>query len=323
MQAPVQSVGGGIRASTSAPRDGQMTVAALVERYMADYKGRDSTRAQRLAWWSARLGTARLVDVTDDDIYFALEDLAVQPPRYYAGLDADGRAIYKAKKRQLSPATLNRYNAAIGAVFSWAIKKRLTPRDWLNPTSRVERRPEDNERVRFLSDAERARLLAACRASKWPRLYLMVLMGITTGARRGELEALRWRDVDFERGEARVAQTKNGDPKVHVLLPAVVEELRRHVGAPGALVFASRRRPDTAFNFETAWRAALKAAAVRDFRFHDLRHCCASYLAQAGASLLEIADVLGHRQLAMTKRYSHLTTSHKAALVGRVLGDIR
>jgi len=62
---------------------------------------------------------------------------------------------------------------------------------------------------------------------------------------------------------------------------------------------------------------------VSGFRFHDLRHSCASYLAQNGASLLEIADVLGHKQLAMTKRYSHLTTATKKALVGRVLGDIR
>ncbi len=67
----------------------------------------------------------------------------------------------------------------------------------------------------------------------------------------------------------------------------------------------------------------MAAAGVKKFRFHDLRHSCASMLAQNGATLLEIGDLLGHRQLQMTKRYSHLATSHKAALVNRVLGAIR
>jgi integrase len=85
---------------------------------------------------------------------------------------------------------------------------------------------------------------------------------------------------------------------------------------------ASVRCSTAPYAFEARWAQALKEARVRDFRFHDLRHSCASLLAQSGATLLEIGDVLGHRQLAMTKRYSHLTTGHKAALVNRVLGSI-
>ena len=74
---------------------------------------------------------------------------------------------------------------------------------------------------------------------------------------------------------------------------------------------------------DPAWDRALKAAGVKSFRFHDLRHSCASALAQNGATLLEIAEVLGHRQLSVTKRYSHLATDHKTKLINRVLGDIR
>ena len=62
---------------------------------------------------------------------------------------------------------------------------------------------------------------------------------------------------------------------------------------------------------------------MRNFTFHSLRHSCASMLAWNGATLLEIADVLGHRQLQMTKRYAHLATGHKAALVNRVMGDLK
>ena len=111
-------------------------------------------------------------------------------------------------------------------------------------------------------------------------------------------------------------------PRALPLVSAVVDELSKHVAAPGALVFAARLRSDRAFDFVPCWKAALFEAKVRDFRFHDLRHSCASLLARSGATLLEIGDLLGHRQLQMTKRYSHLATAHKAALVQRVLGAI-
>lgn len=324
MEASFQSAAGAVAASSSAARAGSLTVRELIDLYMASYAGRDTTRTQRLGWWSAKIGEIPLAELTDDHLFFALEELEQRRGRFYAGLDADGQPIYKAKGKPIAPATINRYAASAAAVFTWAIKKRLVPRSFENPARRLERRPEDNERVRFLSDDERERLFAACRASIWPRLYAKVLMAITTGARRGELEALTWGDVDFDQATAYVRTTKNGDRKVLPLLPAVLAELQAWRSRdPRALVFASTRRPAQAYNSAMVFADALKAARVRDFRFHDLRHSCASYLAQNGATLLEIADVLGHRQLAVTKRYSHLTIATKRALVHRVLGDIR
>jgi integrase len=107
------------------------------------------------------------------------------------------------------------------------------------------------------------------------------------------------------------------------LIAAAVDELTPLVGKPGALVFASTRMPTKPYSFAPRWLEALKAARIRGFRFHDLRHSCASFLAQNGATLLEIGDLLGHRQITMTKRYSHLASTHRAALVNRVLGDLR
>ena len=75
--------------------------------------------------------------------------------------------------------------------------------------------------------------------------------------------------------------------------------------------------------FDSVWETAIREARIEDFRFHDLRHSCASYLAQNGASLVELADVLGHRTMAMVKRYSHLSTESKARLVRRVFGDLK
>jgi integrase len=79
--------------------------------------------------------------------------------------------------------------------------------------------------VRFLSDEERTGLLNACKASRWPRLYALVVMAITTGARRGELLGLHWRDVDLQRAHACVRTSKNGEPKALPLVPVVIEEL--------------------------------------------------------------------------------------------------
>jgi len=306
-------------------REGTISLARLVDLYMAHYTGRDETRPQRLGWWVAQVGHVALQDLSDDHVHAALEALAERPSRYYAGKDAEGRSVYRAKKgTKIAPATVNRYHASLAAVITWAIKRRIAPKGYVHPCRSVERRPEDNARTRFLSDDECRRLLEACRASSWPRLYLLVLMALTTGARKGELAGLTWADVDLERAEALVARTKNGDARVLPLTPAVVEELRKF-GPAGAssLVFRSARGPDRLFGFEPKYLQALKSARIAGATFHTLRHSAASLLARNGRTLLEIADVLGHRQLAMTKRYSHLATSHKAALVNSVMGGLR
>lgn len=67
-----------------------------------------------------------------------------------------------------------------------------------------------------------------------------------------------------------------------------------------------------------AWEPAVQKAAIPDFRFHDLRHTFASYLAMNGASLLEIAEVLGHKTLSMIKQYAHLTEAHTRGVVERM-----
>lgn len=305
-------------------RDAALTIRELVDLYMADYAGRDSSRPQRLGYWVAALGDVRIGELDDDLVFEAVEALQNRRGRYFAGRDADGEAVFRAKAGSLSSATVNRYQAALSALLTWAIRRRLTPRGWSNPCQHVPLKREKNELVRFLSDAECRALLEAAKGASWPKLYLLVLMAITTGARRGELEALRWRDVDLERAEAQVLRSKNGSRRTLVLVPGVVEELGRHAGRDSALIFASSRRPDVAFNFVPAWKRALRGAGIRrPFRFHDLRHTCASTLAQNGATLLQIADVLGHNNISVTKRYSHLATEHKARLVMGVLGSLR
>jgi len=298
------------------------TLAEIAEAYLDAYKGRDSSRYHRLNTWKRLLGGKVLSEITPDDIDDAMRVLASEPARVYGGRDADDNPIFRKKSGQRSGATLNRYQVALAALFTWAKRQRLVPRGFDAPTRHVEKRTETRGRVRYLTDDERTRLLAACLESPWPRLYVFVLMALTTGARRGELLGLRWCDVDLERAEAILHDTKNGDRRVLVLLPQVVAELVRFapkdVPTSQALVFRSRLRPSQPYATAKVFNEAVAIAGIKDFRFHDCRHCTASYMAQSGASLLEIADTLGHRQLRMVQRYARLNTDSRRRLMARV-----
>lgn len=303
------------------------TLADVAAAYLAAYAGRDESRYQRINAWVRLLGTLPFAAITPDEIDAAMKVLAGEPARVYAGLDADDQPIYRKKDGGRSGATLNRYLVALGALYTWARRNRLVPRGFESPTKHIEKHAESRGRVRYLSKDERERLLEACRASAWPRLYLLVLMALTTGARRGELLGLRWKDVDLERGDAIIGeeagrQTKNGDARALILLPQVAAELERFApkdaATSDALVFRSRLRPSQPYATAEAFRDAMKAAGIKNFRFHDCRHTAASYMAQQGASLLEIADTLGHRQLRMVQRYAHLNTDSRRRLMTRV-----
>jgi integrase len=309
-----------------AQRPDGLPLAELIDRYMAVYDGRDTTRAQRLATWQAMIGPLTLEQIDSDTIYACRAELAAQPALAFKGRDFEGRRIFKprATTRRKSPATINRYVQAVAAVFTWAIEQRLSPRGWMHPCRGLRRFEEAQGRVRFLDNDERRRLLEACQRSKYPRLHALVLMAMLTGARQGELLGLRWEDVDLDNGLAYLGRTKNGDRRTLVLLPQVVQALQPFASADGKrLVFGSVKsayqRPAS---IDTAWREAVARAAVPDFRFHDLRHCCASYLAQAGTPLNVIAEVLGHRKLDMSRRYAHLTTQTKAQAMRAALGAL-
>jgi integrase len=308
--------------ANAVPAVAAATLAQVAGAYLDAYGGRDGSRYHRIQAWVRLLGDKPLAEVTADDVEAAMQRLASEPARVYNGRDADGAPIFKAKRGLRSGQTLNRYLLALGALFSWARRQRILPRNFDSPTRHVPKHEEGRGRVRYLSEAERVRLLEACRASSWPRLHLFVLMALTTGARRGELLSLRWCDVDLDREEALLEDTKNGDRRVLVLLPPVVTELRsfapRDAAGSQALVFRSQRRPSQPFAIDKVFREAVTAADIRNFKLHDCRHTCASMMAQHGASLLEIADTLGHRQLKMVQRYAHLSTESRRRVLTRV-----
>lgn len=316
----------GLSPATAVNRD--YTVEVLADAYLASYAGRDNSRARYLAEWTEHIGKLRLSELDPDLVADTLQLIAEKPAQRHVGYAANGAPIRKTLGPR-KPATINRIRAALGALLTWARRTRRTPKGFRNPVRETEALAENNARVRYLAPDELDRLLKVARASSWPRLYLLILLALTTGARRGELLGLRGRDLNTEQGVAYLGHTKNGQPRTLVLLPAVLAELQR-LGIEidsDLLVFPATRppRPGTPVKpmcFCGHWKRALREAGIRDFRFHDLRHTAASYMAQGGASLLEIADMLGHRTLDVTKRYAHLNVDHRRAIVGRVLGNI-
>ena len=277
----------------------KLSLSDVSAEYLArEYKGKDyKKQSNKLDFWVKSIEIKPIADITTRDVSEAMLKLP----------------------RGLANATINRYKSALSVVFRYACQQHNLPS---NPVGLIPSKSEDNHRVRYLSTLERKRLLTACMKAEWPKLYLLVLIAITTGARRGELLGLRWSDIDFERQTAYVQTTKNGHPKVLPLTNDVVKELNKFRQQDSPLIFNSEVKPDKAFCFNKQWVKALKVAEVEDFTFHCLRHTCASYLAQSGASLLEIADVLGHKQISVTKRYAHLCIDHKERLINNVMSNL-
>ena len=283
------------------------TLAEMVDRYCREILTRkpEEKRADQqrhLAWWRARLGSYALAEVTPDLLAEHRELLGRETTHYGT---------------ERSPSTINRYVTSLSHVFSVALREW----DWIetNPVGRLRKLKEPQGRVRFLSDTERKRLLEACRKSSTRQLLPLVVLALSTGARRGELLGLRWSDVDWHREVAVLHDTKNGNRRALPLTSHSLAHLRtlaevRRIDS--AMVFAGKSGRSTFPR--TAWESALRAARIEDFRFHDLRHSAASYLAMNGATLAEIAEVLGHKTLAMVKRYSHMTEQHTSAVVARM-----
>jgi len=283
------------------------TLTELLDRYEAEKVPSYSRREQgqrlgKLGWWRAQLGPRLLVNLTTAEIGECKLRLARD-----GGLSGT----------PASPATQTRYLA----VLKHALSVARTEWEWIteNPAERVKPPKEPRGRVRFLSDDERVRLLKACRAARNPTLYPLVVVAVSTGARQGEILQLRWRDLDLQRGLATLHHTKNGERRSLSLQGLAMQVLRDL--APVRRLVSDRvfcgRRGKVDFP-RRAWLASLAEARVENFRFHDLRHTCASYLAMSGATLAEIAEVLGHKTLAMVKRYAHLTEQHTSGVVGRM-----
>ncbi|KVN59742.1 hypothetical protein WM03_24730 [Burkholderia ubonensis] len=297
------------------------TVSEMIDRYRKEIlltrkPQREADQGRVLDWWSSRLGAYSLAELTPALIGTCRDEFASIPTP-----NGGPRA----------PATVVRSLATFSHVLSVAVKEW----QWLetSPMSRVAKPRVNNERVRHLSDDERDRLLAAAARSTNRYLYVIVVTAISTGMRRSEILGLRWRDISLPKQEGSYGlillnRTKNGERRGVPLTGVALQEIERlnaiHADKrtgrpePDALLFPSDRVPDQPINIHPAWDIARRHAGIEDFRFHDLRHTTASYLAMGGATAPEIAEILGHRTLNMVKRYAHFGKDHIASVLTRV-----
>lgn len=290
----------------------KMTFKDLVQEYSEQWQGKDAFWINRKSFWVKQIGEYRLRDITTDLMRQKLKD-------FHSGAcirGNGGRGKTTTINRTRSAATVNRHKNTLSGIFKYALQQGYVSE---NPLCRISRLKDTAKKVRFLAEHERIALLTACQESEWPKLYILVLLAMTTGMRKGEIINLHWHEIEFARGLAILDTTKNGEPRLCPIPSITLAELKKHRELGTGLVFPSPTKPSQPFNFKKHWLQAIENAHIENFRFHDLRHDFCSQLAMHDAALHEIADLAGHKDLATTRRYIHLSTQHKQNVAERIM----
>ncbi|QPK62922.1 site-specific integrase [Methylomonas sp. LL1] len=291
-----------------------LTFHELVDEYIAKWNKKDENQIPRAYYWQEVFNKKPIKAITSADVRKALD-------QYGKGKVLKGHGPGKSIEinKQRSSNTVLRQRAVLSSIFKYAIKRGYLNE---NPVEGVSVDSTPNEVERFLDDRERDALLEACKKSTWNKMYLLVMMAITTGMRKAEILNLTWKDIDLDKGLAKLATTKNGSRRINPIPAFALDELKKFRESGCNLIFSSPTDARKPFNFRVQWNKALKRAGIKNFRFHDLRHTAASYLVMNGASLHETAELLGHKSTQTTKRYAHLSTEHKSALAERIMNKV-
>jgi integrase len=189
-----------------------------------------------------------------------------------------------------------------------------------NPVKDVKNLVDDNKIERYLTQAQMQTLMQEVSKSEIQMREHIVLFSIYTGARKREVLDAKWQDIDWALKSWRIPKTKSGKIR-HIPLSTgamqLLEKLRRAVVTPDPLayIFASPKTGKAYVSFYYSWDAARKRAGLPDLRVHDLRHSFASFLVNAGRSLYEVQELLGHADIRTTSRYAHLSRERLIAAV--------
>ena len=280
------------------------TLSKTIQRYIAEilpHKPKDAHNVKRhLVRWNHELGRLTLSQITPSHIAKIRDKLLSETT---------------VRHTQRSPSTVVRYIASLSHLFSICIH------EWgylkTNPVSSIKKPKNVQGRTRFLSKEEISVLLANCKKSKCRFLFTIVLLALQTGMRQGEILSLTWADVDFANHWVFLKHTKNNQHRTVPISKQIQTLLQSHRNhQPNSfLVFPSPQDVAKPIDFRSAWRVALKRSSIKDLVFHDLRHTTASHLAIEGYGFGQIAEILGHKSLQMTKRYAHLSQTKKKEML--------
>lgn len=229
---------------------------------------------------------------------------------FFTKLKASDIAKYRDDRlREVSPSTVNRELDDLSSLFNharkeWGIKVE-------NLVAQIRRPPRGKSRDRVLDSDEELRLMGVLEGgrnakgqftpgTRNPWIKPLVLLALETAMRRGELLALRWKDIDIVRRTAYLELTKNGDSRVVPLSQKAIEVIKGLPKSTDGRVF-----PISATALRKAFERACETANVLDLRFHDLRHTATTRISNKIPNLVELAAITGHKDVRMLARYYH------------------
>lgn len=273
-----------------------ITVAAWLRRVVDGStnigKGNETRYARR---WSKWFGKRLLTDLSTDDL------------RHHQATMRSKMKPGTKMARQWRDSTINRHFAFLRRAFTLAIKDNKLAR---NPVAGVTFFPESN-RTRFLSDEE----LTLLRNILAPEAWAWVALAIETGLRQGEQFSLQWKWVDLDNSVITIPMSKSGRTR-HVPLSegakGILRSFDTFVRSP--FVFPAVHDPLKPLNpdsfLEFIYQPALRRAGIAGSVWHSLRHTAASRRIMAGVDLVTVKEIMGHRDIKTTLRYSHLSPKH-------------
>lgn len=273
----------------------RQTGRKLSQASLVDYRN-------RYKLYLSKWGNRKLADITPEQVQ-----------RLHRELTDAGKAT-----------TANRVCRYFSSMCNYAKRQGIIDR---NPATDLARNPENNN-VRYLTDAEAKRFWSAVRdeyaEAKSCKQYGgnpdehriavldLICFALFTGQRRGNIQRLKWSDVDLRAATMRVssADFKGKRDHVAVLVPQAVEVLKRRKGNGSPYVFNSNRsQTGHVVEPKATLQAIVKRAGIKNLRFHDLRHSAAAWFINNGADLHTVGKQLGHRSVKTTEIYGHLTTT--------------
>ena len=257
-------------------------------------------------WWTDKIGNIKISNLTASDLTACKQILLTEN-------------MENGKKRK--PNTINKYLMCMSAILTYC-RDELELIEY-NPMSKVKIVPRPEGRKRYLTNEEIEIYLKKCKEHS-VIVYIFVLIALATGARYSEVQHLKVENIDYENERVYYIDTKNGTSRGVHLEMNILTLLKKYCddnNIKSGWIFKGKRKNCLAF-IRGILYDIIDEAKIEDFTVHDMRHTFASYSAMNGATLLDIAELLGQKSLAVTRRYSHLTQKHTDEIVKKVVKKI-
>lgn len=278
-------------------------LAARFSTEFAPFHYRGMGWKHKLAHLVKHFGTHSVASLTADKIALYRDQRLTDPdPRFS---DAE-------KAPRISGATVKTELDLLSKVLDVASKEFRMTLPTGNAVALIRKPANNPSRERRLTAEEFDKLVAACDRSSNRWLKPALLLSVETAMRQGELLALNWDNVNFEKRIAFLKVTKNGDARAVPLSGRAIEVLQSIPRADRNRVLLVEKQ-----GLHSVFKTACKRAKIEDFTWHDLRHESISRYAERGDfSILELASISGHKTLQMLKKYTHLQAEKLAAKIG-------